>query len=161
MPALEDRASRTVVRAPLDGVVKTIPNMTIGGVVQPGSPMIEIVPIEDQLLVQTRLRPTDIAFVRAGQRAIVKVSAYDYSIFGGLEGRIEHVSADSTVPEQGEPFYIAQVRTQSNSIDYHGKKLPISPGMLATVDVITGKRSVLHYLTKPINRARERALTER
>lgn len=161
MPALEDRATRTVVRASMDGIVKTIPNKTIGGVVQPGSPMVEMVPVEDKLLVETRLRPTDIAFVRVGQRAIVKVSAYDYSIFGGLEGRIEHVSADSTVPEHGEPFYIAHVRTDSNTIDYYGKNLSISPGMLATVDVITGKRSVLHYLTKPINRARERALTER
>ena len=161
IPALEDRATRTVVRAPMDGIVKTIPNKTIGGVVQPGSPMIEIVPQEDNLLVEIRLRPADIAFVRVGQRAIVKVTAYDYSIFGGLEGKIEHVSADSTVPQQGEPFYVAHVRTASNGIDYYGKKLSISAGMLASVDVITGKRSVLYYLGKPINRARERALTER
>ncbi len=161
MPALEDRAVRTIVRAPMDGVVKTIPNRTIGGVVQPGSPMVEMVPREEKLLVETRLRPADIAFVKVGQRAVVKVSAYDYSIFGGLEGRIEHVSADSMVPQQGEPFYLAHVRTTSNTIDYYGKKLSISPGMLASVDVITGKRSVLYYLTKPINRARERALTER
>lgn len=161
MPALEDRAARTIVRAPMDGIVKTIPNRTIGGVVQPGSPMIEMVPVEDRLLVETRLRPADIAFVRVGQRAIVKVTAYDYSIFGGLEGKIAFVSADSTVPQQGEPFYVAHVLTKANAIDYFGKKLSISPGMLASVDVITGKRSVLHYLTKPINRARERALTER
>jgi adhesin transport system membrane fusion protein len=89
------------------------------------------------------------------------VTAYDYSIFGGLEGKIAHVSADSTVPQQGEPFYVAHVLTNSNAIDYFGKKLSISPGMLASVDIITGKRSVLYYLTKPINRARERALTER
>ena len=161
MPALEDRATRTIVRAPLDGTVKTIPNKTVGGVVQPGSPMVEIVPQEDSLLIETRLRPADIAFVRVGQRAIVKVTAYDYSIFGGLEGKIEYVSADSTVPQQGEPFYMAHVRTTSNGIDYHGKKLSISPGMLASVDIITGKRSVLYYLGKPINRARQRALTER
>lgn len=161
IPALEDRASRTIVRAPMNGIVKTIPNKTIGGVVQPGSPMIEIVPVEDKLLVEVRLRPADIAFVRVGQRAIVKVTAYDFSIFGGLEGKIEHVSADSTVPQQGEPFYVAHVRTASNGIDYYGRKLSISPGMLASVDVVTGKRSVLYYLAKPINRARERALTER
>jgi adhesin transport system membrane fusion protein len=161
IPALEDRASRTVVRAPMDGVVKQIPNKTLGGVAQPGSPMVEIVPIEDTLLVETRLRPADIAFVRAGQRAIVKVTAYDYSIFGGLEGRIEHVSADSIVPQQGDPYYIAHVRTNANAIDYHGKKLAIAPGMLTGVEVITGKRSVLYYLAKPINRARERAMTER
>ena len=161
IPALEDRATRTIVRASMDGIVKTIPNKTVGGVVQPGSPMVEMVPVEDSLLIETRLKPSDIAFIRVGQRAIVKVTAYDYSIFGALEGKIEHISADSMVPQQGEPFYIAHVRTASNAIDYFGKKLSISPGMLASVDVITGKRSVLHYLTKPINRARERALTER
>jgi membrane fusion protein, adhesin transport system len=161
IPALEDRASRTVVRAPMDGIVKVIPNKTVGGVVQPGSTMVEMVPVEDTLLVEARLRPADIAFVHVGQRAIVKVSAYDYSIFGGLEGRIEHVSADSIVPQQGEPYYIAHVRTTSNAIDYYGKKLGIAPGMLASVDVVTGRRTILYYLTKPINRARERALTER
>jgi adhesin transport system membrane fusion protein len=161
IPALEDRAARTVVRAPMDGVVKTIPNRTIGGVVQPGSPMLEMVPREDSLLIETRLRPTDIAFVQVGQRALVKITAYDYSIFGGLEGKIEHVSADSIVPQQGEPYYLAHVRTAANAIEFQEKKLSISPGMLASVDVITGKRSVLHYLTKPINKARQQALTER
>jgi adhesin transport system membrane fusion protein len=161
IPALEDRATRTLVRAPMHGIVKTISNKTIGGVVQPGNPLIEMVPIEDTLLVETRLRPADIAFVHVGQRAVVKISTYDFSIFGGLEGKIEHVSADSIVPQQGEPYFIAHVRTESNAIEYFGKKLPISSGMMASVDVITGKRSVLWYLTKPINRARERALTER
>jgi adhesin transport system membrane fusion protein len=161
MPALEDRATRTLVRAPLHGIVKTIPNKTVGGVVQPGSPMVEMVPLEDTLLIETRLKPSDIAFVHVGQRAIVKVSAYDYSIFGGLEGKIETVGADSVVPQQGEPFYIAHVRTNTTALDYHGKKLSISPGMLASVDILTGKRSILYYLTKPINKARERALTER
>jgi len=161
IPALEDRATRTLVRAPMHGIVKSIPNKTIGGVVQPGSAMVEMVPVEETLLVETRLRPADIAFVHVGQRAVVKVSAYDYSIFGGLDGNIEHVAADSVVPQQGDPYYIAHVRTASNTIDYYGKKLSISPGMLASVDVITGKRSVLYYLAKPINRARERALSER
>jgi adhesin transport system membrane fusion protein len=161
IPALEDRASRTLVRAPMNGIVKTIPNKTIGGVVQPGSPMVEIVPVEDSLLVETRLRPADIAFVHLGQRAIVKISAYDFSIFGGIEGKIEHVSADSIVPQQGDPYYIAHVRTAANAIDYHGKRLSITPGMLASVDVVTGRRSILYYLAKPINRARDRAMTER
>lgn len=161
MPALEDRATRTLVRAPMDGIVKAIPNKTIGGVVQPGSPMVEMVPVEDTLLVETRLKPSDIAFVHVGQHAVVKITAFDYSIFGGLDGKIEHVAADSVVPQQGEPFYVVHVRTNTNTIDYFGKKLPISPGMLASVDIITGKRSILYYLTKPINKARERALTER
>ena len=109
-------------------------------------------------------RGTGLTRVHTGQRALVKITAYDYSIFGGLEGKIEYVSADSTVPQnsqQGEPYYLAHIRTASNSIDYFGKKLSISPGMLASVDVITGKRSVLYYISKPINRARERAMTER
>ena len=161
IPALEDRAVRTLVRAPMDGIVKTIPNRTIGGVVQPGSPMLEMVPREESLLIEARLKPGDIAFVQVGQRAVVKVTAYDYSIFGGLEGKIEHVSADSIVPQQGEPYYLAHVRTAANAIEFGGKKLSITPGMLASVDVITGKRSVLYYLTKPINKARQSALTER
>ena len=108
IPALEDRATRTVVRAPMQGIVKTVPNKTIGGVVQPGSPMVEMVPLEDTLLIETRLRPSDIAFVHAGQRAVVRVTAYNYSVFGGLEGKIEHVSADSTVPQQGEPSCVTR-----------------------------------------------------
>src|SRR5436853_3838700 len=98
MPALEDRATRTIVRAGMDGIVKTIANKTIGGVVQPGSPMIEMVPEEDTLLIETRVKPTDIAFLRVGQRAVVKISAYDYSIFGGLEGKGEYISAGPAVP---------------------------------------------------------------
>src|SRR6185436_10222553 len=106
MPALEDRATRTIVRAAMDGIVKTIPNRTIGGVVQPGSPMVEMVPLDDTLIIETRMKPTDIAFLRVGQRAVVKISAYDYSIFGGLEGKVEYISADSVVPQEGkgEPF---------------------------------------------------------
>jgi adhesin transport system membrane fusion protein len=126
--------------------------------------MVEMVPLEDTLLIEAHLRPADIAFVHPGQRAVVKITAYDYSIFGGLEGKIEYVSADSIVPQQQgqtEPYYIAHVRTAKNAIDYYGKHLSISPGMIASVDIITGKRSVMYYLAKPINRARERAMSER
>lgn len=161
LPALEDRVARATVRAPLRGIVKTIFNKTVGGVMQPGSPMAEIVPLEDSLLVETRLRPADIAFVHVGQRAVVKITSYDYSIYGGLEGKIEYVSADSIQPQQGEPFYIAHVRTASNAIAFQGRELRVIPGMSANVDVLTGKRTVLEYLLKPVNRARERALTER
>jgi adhesin transport system membrane fusion protein len=119
------------------------------------------VPLEETLLVETRLRPADIAFVHVGQRAVVKISAYDYSIYGGLEGKIEYVSADSMQPQQGDPYYLAHVRTASNAIAHQGRELRVMPGMTASVDVLTGKRSVLGYLLKPVNRARERALTER
>jgi adhesin transport system membrane fusion protein len=161
MPALEDRVARATVRAPVRGIIRTIPNRTVGGVVQPGSPMAEIVPLEETLLIETRLRPADIAFVHLGQRAVVKISAYDYSIYGGLEGKIEYVSADSMQPQQGDPYYLAHVRTAANTIAYQGRELRVMPGMTASVDVLTGKRSVLEYLLKPVNRARERALTER
>src|ERR1044072_4544820 len=109
----------------MDGVVKTIPNRTIGGVVQPGSPMLEIVPREDTLLIEARLKPADIAFVHVGQRAVVKVTAYDYSIFGGLDGKIEPVPAASIGPRRGEPYFVAHVRTSSNALDYQDRKLSI------------------------------------
>jgi len=130
-------------------------------VVQPGSPMAEIVPLEDTLLVETRLSPADIAFVQVGQRALVKIASYDYSIYGGLEGRIEYVSADSIQPQQGEPYYIAHVRTASATLQYRERELPVIPGMTASVDVLTSRHTVLHYLMKPVNRAMERALRER
>jgi adhesin transport system membrane fusion protein len=163
LPALKDRAERTLVRAPMSGVVKLIANRTIGGVVQPGSTIAEMVPSNDALLIEAYVRPADIAFVREGQRAIVKLTAYDFSIFGGVDGNIVYVSADSMPPQQpdAEPYFVAHVRTKSDAIEYHGERLPIAPGMVASVDVITGKHSILHYLLKPINRARERALTER
>lgn len=161
IPALEDRVSRTTVRSPVRGTVKVMLVKTVGGVVQPGSPMAEIVPFEDTLLVETRIRPSDIAFVTIGQRAVVKLSAYDYSIYGALEGRIEHVSADSVQPPQGEPYYIAHVRASAGTLQFRGKPLQVIPGMTASVDVLTGRKTVLYYLLKPINRARERALSER
>jgi membrane fusion protein, adhesin transport system len=161
IPALEDRVARTTVRSPMKGIVKTIANKSIGGVVQPGSPMAEIVPLEETLLVEARVRPADIAFVHPGQRAVVKITAYDYSVYGGLEGKLEYVSADSIQPPQGDPYYIVQVRTDSNALAFQGRELRVIPGMTANVDVLTGKRSVLTYLLKPVNKMRETALRER
>ena len=161
LPALSDRVDRTEVRSPLKGVVKTVQVKTAGGVVQPGSPMAEVVPLEDQLIVETRLKPSDIGFVSAGQRAVVKVAAYDYSIFGGLEGTVVMVGADSIVPQQGDPYFIAHIKTNAHAIDYRGKSLPVSAGMTATVDILTGHKTVLHYLLKPLNKATENALRER
>jgi adhesin transport system membrane fusion protein len=141
--------------------VKTIFNRTVGGVVQPGSPMAEIVPAEDTLLVETRISPADIAFVQVGQKALVKIASYDYSIYGGLDGKLEYVSADSIQPQQGDPYYIAHVRTATAALHYRERALPVIPGMTASVDVLTARHSVLHYLLKPVNRALERALRER
>ncbi len=113
-------------------------------------------------------RPQDIAFVSVGQKAIVKLAAYDYSIYGGLDGKVEYISADSMQPQaqnpgapSPEPYYLAHVRTARSAIEHAGRALPVIPGMTASVDVLTGERSILYYLLKPINRAREKALTER
>ena len=166
VPGLEDRMARTLVRAPVNGVVKTIANKTPGGVVQPGTPMAEIVAVEDSLLVEVRIRPQDIAFVSVGQKATVKLAAYDYSIYGGVEGKLMYVSADSIQPQaqpgqSPEPYYVAHVRTLKPGVEYRGKLLPVIPGMSGQVDVLTGRRSVLYYLLKPLNKSMERALTER
>lgn len=166
VPALEDRVARTAVRSPVKGLVKTISNKTTGGVIQPGTPLAEVVPVEETLLVEARIRPQDIAFVMVGQKAVVKLSSYDYSIYGGLEATVEHVGADSVQPQQQgtvppEPYYIAHVRTVKPAMEYAGRSLPVIPGMTASVDVLTGQRSILYYLLKPINKSRERALTER
>ena len=161
IPALEDRLARTTVRSPVKGTVKLLAVRTVGGVVQPGSPLAEVVPLEDALLIETRIRPADIAFVSVDQRAIVKITAYDYSIYGGMEGRVVYVSADSIQPQQGEPYYIAHVRTNTAYLPFQGKNLAVIPGMAASVDVLTGKRTVLHYLLKPVNKSLDRSLTER
>ena len=166
VPGLEDKMARTLVRSPVNGVVKTIANKTVGGVVQPGTPMAEVVAVEDSLLVEARIRPQDIAFVKAGQTATVKLAAYDYSIYGGVGGKLVYVSADSIQPQAqagqaSEPYYIAHVRTLKPGVEYRGKLLPVIPGMTGQVDVLTGRRSVLYYLLKPINKTLERSLTER
>jgi len=166
VPGLEDKMARTLVRSPVNGVVKTIANKTVGGVVQPGTPMAEIVAVEDSLLVEARIRPQDIAFVKAGQKATVKLAAYDYSIYGGVEAKLVYVSADSIQPQaqsgqSAEPYYIAHVRTLKPGVEYRGKLLPVIPGMTGQVDVLTGRRSVLYYLLKPVNKVLERSLTER
>ena len=161
IPALKDRVARAEVRSPVKGLVKVIPNKTPGGVVQPGSPLAEIVPMEDSLIVEAKIKPTDIAFVSVGQPAVVKIAAYDYSIYGGIEGRVVHVSGDSIQPQQGDPYFIAHVRANANGVEFQGKLLPVIPGMTATADVLTGRKTVLHYLLKPVNKVRERALRER
>jgi adhesin transport system membrane fusion protein len=161
LPALADRVSRTELKAPADGLVKRLKVNTIGGVVPPGSDVLEIVPMDDTLLVEARIRPEDIAFVRVGQRATVKLSAYDYSIYGGLAGTLEHVSADSIEADRGAVYFLVRVRTDQAHLQHGGKRLPVIPGMTASVDVLTGKRTVLEYLLKPVNRARDRAFTER
>ena len=155
---LADKVTRAVLRAPVRGTVKRLLINTVGGVVQPGKDVVEVVPLEDNLLLEARVQPRDIAFLRPGQKAMVKFTAYDFSIYGGLEGKLEHIGADSVVDEKGNAFYIVRVRTNQPSL---GNNLPVIPGMVAEVDIVTGEKSVLTYLLKPVLRARARAFTER
>jgi len=157
--ALSDRVKQSSIRSPVKGTVKRLLVNTVGGVVQPGKDMIEIVPLEDALLLEARIQPRDIAFLRPGQPALVKFTAYDFSIYGGLEGTLEHIGADSVMDDKGNAFYTVRVRT--NKPGFGDANLPIIPGMVAEVDILTGKKSVLAYLLKPVLRAKQVALSER
>lgn len=161
MAAGEDRVTRTEVRSPVRGTVKQIVINTIGGVVKPGEPIMEIVPLDDTLLFEVQIRPSDIAFLYPGQKAMIKITAYDFSIYGGIEGVVEQISADTIQDEKGEHFYKVKLRTKTNAIVHRGSQLPIIPGMTASVDILTGKKSVLDYLLKPILKASQNALRER
>jgi adhesin transport system membrane fusion protein len=163
--ALEDRLERTLVRAPVAGTVKQVKVNTVGGVVQPGMDLIEIVPLDETLLVEARVRPADIAFIRPGLDAMIKLSAYDFSIYGGIDGTVEHVSADVIVDDRpgarADAYYVVRVRTRHASHGAGDKRLKIIPGMQATVDIRTGRKTVLQYVLKPILRAKQTALRER
>lgn len=161
LSAGQDRVTRTDVRSPVRGTVKQVILNTVGGVVKPGEPILEIVPLDDTLLIEANIKPADIAFLHPGQKAMIKITAYDFSIYGGLEGFVEQISADTIEDQKGESFYKVKLRTQASAIVYRGEKLPIIPGMTASVDILTGKKSVLDYLLKPILKAKENALRER
>ncbi|MGE6109826.1 HlyD family type I secretion periplasmic adaptor subunit [Aeromonas sobria] len=158
---LRDRVDRTSVVAPLKGTIKKLKINTLGGVVQPGMDLMEIVPLEDTLLIEAKVSPKDIAFLRPGLEAVVKFTAYDFTIYGGLHGKVEQISADSIQDEEGNSFYLVRVRTEKSYLGDETNALPIIPGMLASADIITGKKSVLDYLLKPILRAKQSALRER
>ena len=160
----KDRLTRTTVRSPVYGIIKQIKTTTIGGVVQPGSDIVEVVPLDDTLLIEAKIRPSDIGFIHPGQKAMVKITAYDFSIYGGLEGEVTQISADTIIDEtdkKNESFYVIRVRTNKNHLGIDSKPLPIIPGMLATVDILTGEKSVLAYILKPILKAKQSALRER
>lgn len=159
--AIDDRVSRTTVVSPVRGVIKQLKVNTIGGVVQPGSDMLEIVPLDDSLLIEAKVRPQDVAFLHPGQKAMVKFTAYDYTIYGGLRANLELISADTITDEEGNSFYLIQVRTDKSHLGSEEHPLLIIPGMVATVDIITGEKSVLDYLLKPVLKARSEAMRER
>lgn len=159
---LEDRVNRTMVNAPVRGVIKQVMVNTVGGVIQPGSDIVEIVPLDDTLVVEAKIRPQDIAFLHPGQKAMIKFTAYDYTIYGGLEGKLEQIGADTITDEdKKQTYYLIRLRTDKNHLGTDDKPLVIIPGMVASVDIITGHKSVLNYLLKPIIRARAEALHER
>jgi adhesin transport system membrane fusion protein len=150
------------LRSPVDGVVNDVQVTTVGQYVQPGQKIMEVVPMGDKLLVETRVRPSDIAFIKVGDKALVKVTAYDFSIYGGLEGRVVQVSADSIYDEnEKQAFFTVIVETNKSYLMASGHRLPITPGMMTDTQIITGRKSVLTYLLKPVLKARSDALHER
>jgi adhesin transport system membrane fusion protein len=159
--ALEDKKDRTDIRSPVKGTIKDFKINTVGGVVRPGDPIAEIVPIDDNLLVEVKIKPSDIARLRPGLPAMVKITAYDFTIYGGLKGQVSDISADTIKNEKGEFFYRVKVSTIENSLQRKGEVLPIIPGMIATVDIQTGKKTVMEYLMKPFFKTIENSMNEK
>lgn len=156
--ALSDKVKQAAIKSTVRGTVKRVLFNTVGGVIQPGKEVVELIPLEDTLLLEAKVQPRDIAFLRPGQKAMVRFTAYDFSVYGGLEGTLEHIAADTVTDEKGNAFYIVRVRTAKPDF---GKNLPIIPGMVADVDILTGKKSILAYLLKPVLRAKAYAMSER
>ena len=159
--SLEDRVQRTLVRAPVDGTIKQLLVNTVSGVVKPGMDILEIVPTEDTLLIEAKIKPSDVAFLRLGLDAMVKFTAYDFSIYGGLKGKLVFISADTITNEKGESYYLVHIKTDKNHLGTPEKPLALMVGMTTTVDILTGKKTVLDYLLKPILKAKNNAFRER
>ena len=156
--ALTDKVDKSQIKSPVRGRVQRLLANTVGGVVQPGKDIVEIVPLDDALVLEAKVAPKDIAFIHPGQAATVKFTAYDFSIFGGMEAKVENISPDTVVDDRGNAFYLVRVRT--NRVDFNDK-LPIIPGMTAEVDILTGNKTVMSYLLKPVLKAKAYALRER
>jgi membrane fusion protein, adhesin transport system len=163
LPSLEDQVNRTELQSPVHGVVNRIHITTVGGVAQSGTPLMEVVPIDDTLLIEAEVKPENIAFLRSGQPVLVKITAYDFSRYGGLTGTLVNIGADAVKTgehKESPNVYRIKVRTQENALHADGKKFEIIPGMVAQVDVITGKRTVLHYLIDPVLKVRDNAFRD-
>lgn len=156
-----DRVNRTQLRAPARGIVNKINITTIGAVVQPGENIIEIVPLDDGLLIEADVRPKDVAFIRTGERASVKLTAYDYLVYGALDGQVLRIGADTVSDNEGNEFFKVIVKTKASYLGSEDSKFPITPGMVANIDIQTGRKTVMTYLLKPLLRARSEALRER
>jgi adhesin transport system membrane fusion protein len=155
---LADKVKQTAIRSQVRGTVKRLLVNTVGGVVQPGRDVVEVVPSDGKLILEAKVAPKDIAFLVPGQKAVVKFSAYDFATYGGLEAKLEHIGADSVTDERGNTFYTVRVTTNKATLE--GGQ-PIIPGMVAEVDIITGKKTILSYMLKPVLRAKQAAFTER
>ena len=161
MPAAQNRVDRTLIRSPVRGIVNRILLTTLGGVAKPGEPLIQVVPLDDTLLVEALIRPEDIAFLSPGQPARVRLTAYNFTRYGSLDARLVNIGADAIeMPKTGELRYRVQVRTSGALHDADGKPLPVIPGMVAEVDILNGKRSVLSYLIEPVIRVKSKAFQE-
>jgi len=157
--ALADKVDKSQVKSPVRGRVQRLLANTVGGVVTPGKDIVEIVPLDDALVLEAKVQPRDIAFIHPGQAATVKFTAYDFGIYGGLDAVVENISPDTVTDERGQnTFYVVRVRTKQANFS---EKLPIMPGMTAEVDVLTGKKTVMAYLLKPVLKAHSHALRER
>ncbi len=161
LSAGDDKVKRTEMRSPVRGIVKAIYTNTVGGVVAPGATVMEIVPIDDSLIIEAKFSPADIAFVYPGQKAHVRLTAYDFSVYGGMDAKVESISADTLQTQQGETFYRVKVRTDTAHLKHSGQDHPIIAGMQAEVDILTGKKTILDYLLKPLLKAQQRALREK
>ncbi len=157
----DDKVQRTEMRSPVNGIIKAIYANTVGGVVAPGATVMEIVPLDDTLIIEARFNPADIAFLYPGQKALVRITAYDFSVYGGMEAHVENISADTLQDQQGNTYYKVKVRTEKAHLRHGGEDLPIIPGMQAEVDILTGKKTILDYLLKPLLKAQQRAFREK
>lgn len=160
----QDKVEKTTIVSPVNGIIKHLNYNTIGGVVQSGADLIEIVPSNDALVVEAKIDPKDIAFINPSQKAIIKITAYDFSIYGGLEGKIVEISADTIVDKESKDdksYYRVLVKTDKNFLEKNGKQYPIIPGMIATVDIVTGKKTILDFILKPILKVKQDSLHER
>ena len=158
--ALSDQVKRTIVRSPIDGTVQKLYVHTVGGVVKPGADLVEIVPANDSLLIEVKVKPSDIAFIYKGQKAKVKFSAYDFAIYGALDGKVESISPDSIQDEKGTTYFKVRIVTDKNFLQRDGKRLKIIPGMTVSVDIITGKKTILDYILKPILKTKQYSFSE-
>ena len=161
IPNLQDKLKRTSVRAPMDGIINRILNNTTGGVVQPASPILEIIPLNDELIIEVEVSPTDIAYVIKGQKAIVQLSAFDFAVYGSLEGEVLNVSPDTVTKDDGSTWYVCLVSIPANGITSMSRELQLLPGMQATVNIVSGSKTILSYLMQPVTNIKNKAFRER